>query len=379
MNKSELSEIRRRFNPEKNNITCIRGCYVNKKGEVISKFNRELLSMPQGEAEKYLAIFKRTLSGAPGKNLMDITFDPYQVMESPEYKTLMALRETRLMDDALYDEFCEGIIGSIKMEDNYLILMLHDSYDVPFKGRDDVKMDDASEEVFSYFICCVCPVKPTKPALSYFAQENDFHNKDEDWVVTAPEIGFMFPAFDDRASNIYTAVYYTRDSAQPHDEFVATVFNADMPMPGIVQKETFQAVLEDALEDDLSYDVVQTVNEQLRGLLEEQKSDKDAEPLTISKREMTTMLENCGIPEEKVAAFEERYDEEIGKAVDLTAASLVDTRNFEVRTPDVVIKVAPDRSDLIETRVIDGTKYILIRADEGVEVNGVNIRISGEA
>jgi hypothetical protein len=376
MNKNEISEIRRRLNPEKNNITCIRGCYVNTRGEIISTFNRQLLSMPQEEAEKYMAIFKRALSGTPGKNLMDVVFEPYQVMDSPEHKALMELRDTRLLDDAKVDDFFAGIIGSVRMEDNYLILMLHDTYDVPFKGRDDVKMDDASEEVFSYILCAICPVKPTKPALSYSAQEQLFRNREQDWIVSAPDVGFMFPAFDDRASNIYTVLYYNRDTSQPHDELVASIFNTDMPMPAIVQKETFQSVLENALEDELSYEVVQTVNEQLCELIEERKNDKDARPLTVSKREMVAMLENCGVAEDRLEAFEERYDEEFGQAVDLTAASIADSRQFQVRTPDVTIKVNPNRSDLIETRMIDGTRYILIRADDGVEVNGVNISIT---
>ena len=376
MNRNEISEIRRRLNPEKNNITCIRGCYVNTRGEIISTFNRQLLSMPQEEAEKYMAIFKRALSGTPGKNLVDVVFEPHQVMDSPEHRALMELRETRLLDDARVDDFFAGIIGSIQMDDNYLILMLHDTYDVPFKGRDDVKVDDASEEVFSYILCAICPVKPTKPALSYSAQEQLFRNREQDWVVSAPDVGFMFPAFDDRASNIYTVLYYNRDTSQPHDELVASIFNTDMPMPAVVQKETFQSVLENALEEDLSYEVVQTVNEQLCELIEERKNDKDAGPLTVSKREMVAMLENCGVPEERLDAFEERYDEEFGQMADLTAASIVDNRQFQVRTPDVVIKVNPNHSDLIETRMINGTRYILIRADDGVEVNGVNISIT---
>ena len=376
MNRNEISEIRRRLNPEKNNITCIRGCYVNSRGEIISKFNRELISMPQEEAEKYLALFKRVLSGTLGKNLVDVVFEPYQVMDSPEHKALMQLRETQLKDDEKVDDFFAGIIGALRMEGNYLILMLHDAYDVPYKGRDDVKIDDASEEMFSYILCAICPVKPSKPALSYRAEDQLFRNREQDWIASAPDIGFMFPAFDGRASNIYSVLYYNRDINQTHDELVASIFNADMPMTCAVQRDTFNSVLENSLEDDLSYDVIQTVNEQLCELIEERKSDKNAETPTVSKREMVAMLENCGVPERRLEAFEEQYDEQFGAAADITAASIADSRQFTVRTPDVMIKVAPDHSDLIETRIIDGTRYILIRAEDGVAVNGVNISIA---
>ena len=72
MNKKDIAEIKRRLHPERSGVTCIRGCYVNSQGEVISAFTRSLAGMAQEEAEKYLAIFKRTLSGTQGQNLIDI-------------------------------------------------------------------------------------------------------------------------------------------------------------------------------------------------------------------------------------------------------------------------------------------------------------------
>ena len=61
MNKQDISEIRRTLNIDKNGIDCIRGCYVDEKGEIISMFSHSLLTLPQEEAEKYLAIFRKTL------------------------------------------------------------------------------------------------------------------------------------------------------------------------------------------------------------------------------------------------------------------------------------------------------------------------------
>ena len=184
----------------------------------------------------------------------------------------------------------------------------------------------------------------------------------------------MFPAFDDRASNIYKVIYYNRDVNQPYEEMTDALFGAQMPMAAPIQTAAFQSALEEALQDELSYEVVQTVNEQLREIADRQKNDKEAEAATITKGEVSMMLENCGVDADKIEVFEQRYEEEFGVAGDVPIANLV-SRTFEVRTPDVVIKVSPDKSDLIETRVIDGMKYILIPADEGVEVNGMNIKI----
>ena len=373
MNRKEIAEIRRRFNPDKNAISCIRGCYVNDKREIVSTFNYAPQSLPQEEQEKYLAIFKRTLAGIPGRNLIDIEFRPDQVMDDDAHQLLMALRNTALSVDegvqALYDK----IINGLAIEGNYLILMMYDAYDVPFQHSDEHKVDVISEEVFSYIMVSVCPVKLTKPALSYFSEDNAFHTRDLDWVVAAPELGFMFPTFDDRATNIYSALYFTKDTADIHDDFIDAVFHADAPMPAAEQKEIFQSVLEETLEDELSFDVVQTVHEQLKDMIETHEQEKAAEPLEVSRREVSSMLQSCGVPEEKLTAFEERFDQEFGLGMPLKAMNIAEPKKFEVRTPDVVVQVNPARSDLIETRIIDGFKYILIRAEEGVEVNGVSI------
>ena len=376
MNRKEIAEIRRRFNPDKNAISRVRGCYVNDKREVVSTFDRALMSFPQKEQEKYLAIFKRTLAGVPGRNLIDIEFRPDQVMDDEAHQLLMGLRNTALSVDVGVEQLCRRIIDNLQMEGNYLILMMHDAYDVPFKHADENKSDVISEEVFNYILVSVCPVKLTKPALSYFSEDNAFHSRDLDWVVAGPELGFMFPTFDDRATNIYSALYFTRDAADVHDEFIDAVFHCDAPMPAAEQREVFQAVLEDALDDELSLEVVQTVHEQLRDMIETHDQDKTAEPLVVSKREVAGMLEACGVPDEKLAAFEEKYDTEFGQGISLSAVNIAEPKKFEVRTPDVVVQVNPERSDLIETRVIDGFKYILIRAEEGVEVNGVSINIA---
>ena len=378
MNKQELAEIRRRFNPDKNNIDWIRGCYVNEKREIVSMFSHPLLSLPQEEAEKYLAIFKRTLSGVQGKNLVDIVFRPDQVMEGEAHALLTSLVKTALKVDQAVEKFFSTVIENLELEGNYLILLMHDSYDVPFKGMDENKVDQLSEDVFEYMLCSICPVKLTRPALCYCAEDNAFHDREVDWVVAGPELGFMFPTFDDRMTNIYNALYFTRDTAENYDEFVNAVFDNRAPMPAAAQKETFEMLLSDALEEDCSLEVVQTVHEQIRDMVEERKADKAAEAPTVSMREVSRMLQECGVREEKVAAFEEKYDEEFGMTMDLSAQNIVDVKKFELKTPDVVVKVNPERSDLVQTRVIDGLRYILIRADDGVEVNGVNISIAGD-
>lgn len=375
MNEKEVAEIRRRFRQEKSNITHIRGCFVNDQREIVSEFDQSLLSMPQEESEKFLSIIKRTLSGTIGKNLIDISFETQQVVNSEEHALLMELKNSSLKSEDAVRTFFQHIMQAISIEGNYLILLAHDTYDVPYQSKDGSRQNDASSDVYSYILCSICPIKPTQPALSYYLVENEFHNCKEDWLVSAPEFGFLFPAFDDRCANIYNALYYTRDIKENHAEFVDAVFKTGVPMPAAEQKEIFQSILGDTLADECNYEVVQSVHEQLCGMIEEHKANKETEPLTVSKSTVKNVLQSCGVSDSNVDAFDEKYNAEFGAHVELSPRNIVDTKKFEVCTPDVTIHVNPERSDLVETRMIDGAKYILIRVDGGVEVNGVKIHL----
>lgn len=374
MNEKEIAEIRRRFRPDKSNITCIRGCYVNGNREIISQFSQSLTLTSQEESEQILSSLKRTLSGALGKNLTDITFSTQQVVDSEEHRLLMAMKNSSLNDEQAVQAFYQRVIEALNLDGHYMILLAHDTYDVPYRSKDGETLEDASSEVFSYILCSICPVKMTKPALSYFASDNMLHNRAADWIVAAPELGFLFPAFDDRSANIYNALYYSRDISENHKEFVDAIFHSETPMPATEQKEAFDAILQETLEDACCYEVVQTVHEHLYEMIEEHKANKETEPLVISKNTVKNVLINCEIPNDRVEAFEEKYTQAFGADTEISPRNLVENK-FQLKTPDVTIQVNPERSDLVETRIINGIKYILIRAEDGVEVNGVDIHI----
>ena len=376
MNEKEIAELRRRFRADKSSISRVRGCYVNEKREIISQFDQSLGILGQTESEQLLATLRKTLSGTLGKNLLDIPFDTRQVVEGDQHKLLMTLRNSALRDEEAVSAFYQRVIQSLDLEGNYLILLAQDDYDVPYRSKDGERQDDASSEVFRYILCSICPVKQTKEALSYYVYENAFHSISADWVVSAPEMGFLFPSFDERSTNLYDALYYCKDTSQTHPDFVEAVFHAPAPMPAAQQMETFQTLLEDTLSDDCRYQVVQSVHGKLREMIEEHKANKVEDPLVVDKGTVRRVLESSGVAEEHVEAFEERYDDAFGADTDLSPRNLVDTKQLEITTPDVTIKVSPDRGDLVKTRLIDGARYILIRAEEGVAVNGVPIQIS---
>lgn len=376
MNAKEIGELRRRMATDKNRITKIYGCFVNQKKEIISTVEQSVALMPQSEAERYFALLKKCLSGTVDKNLISLEFSTQQVVDSPEHRLLMELRDGALADEekrtALYQKIIEA---EPVTETPYLILLAYDAYDVPYKGTDEIVQEDSSETVFRYFLCGICPVKESKTELGYVVDEKSFHNCTFPQTVAAPEYGFLFPCFDDRATNIYNVLLYSRSTETSPQKLIDSLFQTEIPLSPIEQKETFQSVLADSLQEDCQFDVLQTVHEQIREAIEQHKESRDPEPLDFGVSDVTRILEDSGVPEEKVEQFRKSCDREFGDNAALKPGNLIDVKKFRLETPEVKITVSPDYSATIETRIIDGKKYILISADEGVVINGINVTI----
>lgn len=378
MNEKEIGEIRRHLRRDRSNMTAIYGCFVNDNKEIIAEYRASTGIMSENEADKYFAILRKALSGSLGKNLIDLTFKTSQVAGSPEHELLMKLRESKLQEEELRMNLYKKIIDTLVLEGNYLILLGCDSYDVPFKSKDDTLQNDSADETFTYLVCAVCPVKQTKPNLHYVPEEKTFHDGAMNQPVSAPEVGFLFPAFDNRSTNIYNALYYTHNTKENQDALIEAVFNTPVPKPAAEQKKCFEALLTTALGEECSLDVVQTVHEQLRERMELHKESKVPEPLLIDKEVLKDVLTSCGVSETGVSTFSVQYDEAFGFEAELHPKNIIDSKHFEITTADIAIKVDPTRADLVETRVIGGVKYILINADENVEVNGVSIHFQND-
>lgn len=381
MNQKEIAELRRRFRPDKSAISRIYGCYVNGSSkEIISDLDEPLSLMPEEESEKYLSLLKKALSGTLGRNLVDIVFSTQQVADSDEHRLLTTLRSSALKSAEARNAFYQTVIEALDMgESNYLILLACDAYDVPHRGADGDNQPDASDEVFQYILCCVCPVKGCKMELGYFPGENEFHSCAAGQVVSPPELGFLFPAFDNRTANIYNALLYSRNADQLHQEFIDAVFRTEPPMSAAEQREAFESALSGALEEDCLMDVVQSVHEQLREKIDQHRESRDPEPLAVTAKEVGGILRSCGIAQERLDAFQMRCDEYFGENAALNPSNLIDSKRFEVKTAEITITIPPECSYLVETCVIDGRKYLLIPAGEGVEINGLAVGLRNEA
>lgn len=372
MNKKEVLEIRKQFSPANCAITRICGCYVDHEKNKRLESKDAFLSIPEEEAFKYFDIFKKTLSGTMGRNLLNMEFPLDAETPGGTQDFLMKLRNSKLEDDMLLDEFYDKIIDSYIYEENYYIVLIHAMYDVPGKSSDGIEMYDASDSVYEYLMCSICPVSLSKPGLSYNAEDNKIQDRIRDWVVEVPVKGFLFPAFTDRNMDIHGVLYYSKKTEDLQEDMIEQVLGARLPMSADTQKETFQMLIEDTLGEDGDYETVRNIHETLNEMIDEHK--EEPEPLALDKVDVKKVFEKSGVPNEKMESFDKNFEEVAGEKASLLAANITETRKFNIATPDVAIKVNPDRMDLVETRVIDGRQCLVIAVDDHIEVNGVNVR-----
>jgi hypothetical protein len=372
MNKKETLEIRKQFTNENCAITRICGCYVDAEKQIRTELKEAFLSLPEEEIFKYYDIFRKTLSGTIGKNLLNMEFPLAQEMPDGTQAFLLKLRNSRLTDDMLLEEFYEKVIQNYSYGENYYIVLIHAAYDIPRKAEDGLEMFDASDDTYEYLLCSICPVKLSKAGLCYNAETNSIEDCIRDWLVEAPDAGFLFPAFNDRNTDLHSMLYYTRNPEVLQPAMMEEVFGCQTPMSVKEQKETFQELLAETLGDACDYETVVSIHENLNEMIEEKKDLP--EPPTLTKPEVKQLLVQSGASDEVLEHFEEQYDSTAGEHTEFLATNLTSTKTLEVKTPDVIVKVSPEKASLVETRIIDGRSYLMIQIDDQVEVNGVTIR-----
>lgn len=371
MNRKEINEIKSQLKLEDCSILKLCGCYVDGEKNKVAKMNETFLNLPDEEKHKYFDIFRKTLSGTQGKNLIDMQFTTDSYADDGARTFLFQLRDSELKDETVLDKFYDKVIQAYSYPGNYLILVMHQVYDVPGRTADNIEMDDASEEVYNFLLCCVCHVSLSKPGLGYYEEDHMFHNQEQSHMVDLPDIGFLFPAFTDRSEDGDKVLYYSKDADDFQQGFLGEVLDCEVPLPAGNQKETFQTLVTETLGEDCDYDTIKNLHENLNEMIEVHKEKN--EPPVIDKKEAKELLEKSGVKQERLTDFEEHFEKATGENGTLLATNIAETRKFEVKTPDVVVKVNPDKTGLVETRMIDGKKCLVIQIDEHLEVNGISV------
>lgn len=327
MTKKDVLELKKRLKKNECTFTRMCGCYVNGEKNIVLNLEETFLNLKEEEFYKYLDIAKKTLSGTIGNNLLELEFPLEEESAGGRQQFLMALKSSRLRDPELLETFYHLIINSYDYAGNYLILVFHDAYDVMTKTSDNNKLDE-SEEVYEYLLCAICPVTLTKPGLGYLEDENRIGPRYRDWIVNAPDTGFLFPAFTDRSSDIHATMYFTKDAKEPHKEFMELVLGCPVKQTATEQKNVFQTILNNAISDDDKREKAMVeIQETLSQMMDDHAVFYDAkeEPLVLTTDAIQEVLTASGISEEVASKIETSYVEKFGDTPPV-AEHLVDSK-----------------------------------------------------
>lgn len=331
MNKKEVLELKRRFKKDEATFTRLVGCYVDGNHKKICKFGSKFLTLEEEEYYKYLEIANKALSGTFGNNLLELSFPLQEEEIGGRQQILMALRETQLEDENLLDTYYDLVIDTYDHAGNYLILLFHDSYDVMTRTSDNDNLDE-SEEVYSYLICAICPVALSKPGLGYLEEEQRIGSRVRDWVVGAPDTAFLFPAFTDRSTDIHSTLFYTKNTKEPHSEFMANGLGCGVERTATEQKMAFHSIVRNVLgaEDEHTEEILMDIQQNLSYMIDEYEEthDEDAEAFVLDKATIGKLLEESNVPEEKITRIEKGVDEAFGEKPPV-AENVIDAKALE--------------------------------------------------
>ena len=428
MNKKEVLELKRRFKKEAATFTRVCGCYVDGNHNKVCKFGNTFLNLEEDEFYKYLEIANKALSGTIGNNLLELKFPIEEEEVGGRQHILMALRASKLEDENLLDTFYDLVIDTYDHAGNYLIVLFHDAYDVMTRTKDNNNLDE-SEEVYEYLICAICPVDLSKPGLGFLEEEHRIGPRVRDWVVGAVDTAFLFPAFNDRCTDIHSTLFYTKNTKEPHSEFMANGLGCGIERTATEQKMAFHSIVRNVLgaEDEHTDDVLLDLQQNLSDMIDEyaETHDDDEDVFLLDKEVVTKLLADSDISEEKAAKIEKSVDEafcekppaaenvidskalvqnelrvekmaledQVGTlTVQLTekdealaerTSQLIEKQeeidNYiaETKTYDVVLRVKPEKASQIKSQVINGQKCLVIPMDEDehATINGVNTTV----
>ncbi|MCR6515951.1 DUF4317 domain-containing protein [Clostridium sp. LY3-2] len=332
MRKKDILELRKHLKKENCTFTKMCGCYVNSEKNMILNFRESFLNLDEDEYFKYLDIAKKVISGTISNNLLELNFKASEDLVNDRQVSLMQLKTSALKDDNLLNDFYKSIIDNYDYTGNFLIILFHDAYDVITKTSDNLNIDE-SEEIYEYILCAVCPVSLSEPGLRYYEEENTIGARIRDWVVEAPQNGFVFPAFINRSSDVNSVMYYTKNAKNTHPELMENSLGCEIKQTATIQKEAFQSIIKDSYvaDEKAANKIFMEVQENLSNMIEEHDSiygDTDSEPLSLSKEEMQNLLTESGVPEAITKKIEKSFDENFKDQIPL-AENLIDKKTLK--------------------------------------------------
>lgn len=367
--KSDIKELKNRLTKDLCTFTRVAGCYVNAQKEKITTFSKDFLGLEDEEFFKYLDIAKKSLTGTVGNNLMQLAMSDKAIQ-----KSMLGLKDNGLKSENMLDALYDKIIENYNSAGNFLILLFHDAYDVMTKAADNTTLED-SDEVYTYVLCAICPVELTKPALSYQEDKNDIAPCIRDWVVKPPVNGFLYPAFDERSTDVDSFVFFRKKPKEPQTELLENVLGCVEEKKTLDEKHEILAeiAVENTNDEGMAYELQKVLVDKL---WDYDKDDKFTEGV------LEDIAREAGADSEQIANMLKEYRDKMPEN-DTPIADMCDGKLIKACQKKAAEKVQRliDENDVVvlandalavTRREIDGKDYFLVPAELRVEIKNVS-------
>lgn len=374
MLKKEIAEVKKCFSKKKSCINHAAGCYVNGDGSIISDVDINWNAISEDDVDMYQSLMRKGLSGKQGKNLYDISFPTKEEEKGGKQFELYQLLKDQFENKEAQRAFFENVAANVVMDSPYLILLSGGVYDAPKKASDGAILEDETQDVYQFIQCLICPVSPSKSALIFDEKAKTFTMAVTQFVATAPVTGFLFPAFNDRQTDIHSLLYYTKKEEERHEEFLTCITGCEeLPDAETTQKTKLAMVVENTLGRDCDFTSVKNITETLDRAVEETDEETG-----ISKNDICRAFRESGIPTDKAENVEENFEKIVGKT-ELKGENIASGNVMKLESTSMKASISKAYAATLEARVIDGREFILLPVENDMSLNGVHLKAKAAA
>lgn len=354
MLKSDILEVKRALKPKFGNIKEIWATYANMEKAILFSSKKEMLSLSEEEQLVYSNLFSKILSGKKEKNLFIFPTGVSKEVESTLYSI------SKDCEEEAVKKLTNKIISEYKADDSFAVLVATVTYDIPSYASDGTKLED-SDGLYHFMVGAICPTKLEKPNLVYKRDKNFFEKANRDFVLQTPEIGLLYPVFENRELNANKLLYYAKKSKKDsdlHPELLSNIFEADIPATSEVQKVDFAEKISESFEG--KKDVHKLLD--VKNSIEEKQFmlEMSGEEPVLSKDDINDIFVKNG-------GKEVEFEEDVSLAAVFSDKLVISGAN------GLKINLTPEDVKTILQKNIDGRNYLLIPTED-LNFNGVPLK-----
>ncbi|MCC8070075.1 MAG: DUF4317 domain-containing protein [Ruminococcus sp.] len=373
MNKKEVSELRKNLSDDSGffTINSVLTAFIDTDKKVRVCTVRPYSEMLSEELEVIRETLKKVLSTSVGKSFVEYQIPTEQYQDDGIQPLLYNLVKEKFQDDELVDRFVNRVAKNIDYTPSFAILSAHCTYTVKVKNKNDDFNEDNNLD-YNFMLTGFCQAELSDMGL-VFSQDELFKKVNTEFVVgKSANDGFLYPTFSDRSPDVNSIMYYTKTFKKPNLSIIEDILGCEFVMSAQSEKEEFQSILKTVVGDDLNYNVITTINDKIKEIIDFNKND--TETTTIDKNRLKNILLEVGVDNEKLLALDTVYETSMDKNV-FTATNIVDTKTV-ISTPEVTVNISQEGVQKVRTSNINGRRCIVIDVDDpSVEINGLYTKV----